>query len=65
MHEGKTKISVVNNHGEDTGWVKVIRNKNIFQIETNGLKGKQQILIHEKGSLIKRTMTGIKMEIEL
>ncbi len=65
MHEGKTRISVVNNRGKDTGWVEVIRNQNKFQIETKGLSGKQQIIIHENGHVFEKTMTNNKVNVEL
>ena len=52
MHDGTTKISVVNNHGQDTGTVTVTRNGSALTVKTTGLTGKLPVIIHEDGQVV-------------
>lgn len=51
MHEGETKVQVVNNHGEDAAEVVVTRQGNQFTVKTTGLSGDLTVTVHENGQV--------------
>lgn len=49
MHEGTTKVQVVDKHGEDAAEVIVTRQGNQFTVKTTGLSGDLTVTVHENG----------------
>ena len=49
MHEGTTKVQVVDKHGEDAAEVVVTRQGNHFTVKTTGLSGDLTLTVHENG----------------
>lgn len=65
MHEGTTKVQVVDKHGEDAAEVIVTRQGNQFTVKTTGLSGDLNVTVHENGQVQNEEMENGMSEFTL